>query len=244
MPALRQRRMNHEIRPMQFGFELGKHADGACVARFGETVVLCTARIERRVPPHVRGTGAGWLSAEYAMLPNATGNRIGRMKSLEGGRAKEISRLIGRSLRAVCHLDNLGERQILIDCDVLHADGGTRTTAINGSFIALYRALQTIDRAESVLHDSLAAISCVLIDGKLRVDPDYREDFAADADANFVFSGSGGLIEAQATAESRPIAANHLSEMLQLAGAACRKINQEQARVLGLDEEGFLDRSR
>lgn len=236
MSKPRTRRNNHEIRPMGFTFELGKHADGSCVARFGATTVLCTARIEKRVPPHVRGTGAGWLTAEYAMLPNATGSRIGRMKSLEGGRAKEISRLIGRSLRAVCNLGNLGERQILIDCDVLHADGGTRTTAINGSFIALHRALQTIDRAQSVLEDSVAAISCVLMGKQLRIDPDYLEDSAADADANFVFSGSGGLIEAQATAESRPIDPESLSEMLQLAGAACTEINRQQRQVLGLDD--------
>ena len=237
----RKRRANNDMRPMRFSFELGAHADGACVARFGETTVLCTARIEKRVPGFIRGTGSGWLAAEYAMLPNATNSRIGRMKSIDGGRSKEISRLIGRSLRAVCSLDALGERQVLIDCDVLHADGGTRTTAINGSFVALYRALQTINRAELVLPDSVAAISCVLLGKQLRVDPDYPEDSAADADANFVFSGAGGLIEAQATAESRPIAPDCLNEMLQLASTACMDISRQQALVLGLDEEYFLD---
>ncbi len=241
MPEPRKRRAHNEIRPVRFSFELGKHADGACVARFGETTVLCTARIEKRVPRHIRGTGSGWLTAEYAMLPNATNSRIGRMKSIDGGRSKEISRLIGRALRAICSLGALGERQVLIDCDVLHADGGTRTTAINGSFIALYRALQTIDRAEAALPDSVAAISCALLGKQFRLDPDYSEDSTADADTNFVFSGRGGLIEAQATAESHPIAPDCLTDMMHLAGNACAEITKQQALVLGFDAEHFMD---
>lgn len=175
------------------------------------------------------------------MLPNATNHRIPRMKSLEGGRTKEISRLIGRSLRAACHLELLGERQIIIDCDVLHADGGTRTTAINGSFIALYRALKTLDRHETVLHSSVSAISCALVGKEIRVDPDYIEDSEADADANFVFSGDGGLIEAQLTSESTPVSLELLQEMTFLAQKNCVDISRLQANALGLDEQHFLE---
>ena len=233
----RTHRNNSDIRPVCFSFELGHHANGSCVARFGETTVLCTARIENRVPPHVRGTGVGWLTAEYAMLPNATHERIGRMKSLDNGRSKEISRLIGRTLRSVCALGMLGSRQILIDCDVLHADGGTRTTAINGSFIALYRALASINRAETVLHSSVAAISCALMCKQLRLDPDYSED--STADANFVFSSTGGLVEVQVTAEVAPIKPQLLSDMMQLAAKSCGKITALQTKALGLDADHF-----
>ena len=234
-------RAPHQLRPLNFDFHLGHHADGYCVARMGKTTVLCTARIENRVPLHLRGTSRGWISAEYAMLPNATHNRIGRTKSLEGGRSKEISRLIGRSLRAICQLSALGERQILIDCDVLHADGGTRTCAINGSYIALYRALKRINRADVVLHSPIAALSCVLIDGVVQVDPDYEQDSSAEADANFVLSSEGRLIECQVTAETVPMAPDIMQKMLALATAQAPTILAAQRQTLGLEGDDETD---
>ena len=235
-------RANDAMRDARFSFELGHHADGYCVARSGRTTVLCTARLGNRLPPHMRGTGSGWLTAEYAMLPNATNSRISRTKSIEGGRSKEISRLIGRALRSVCRLDFLGERQVLIDCDVLHADGGTRVTAINGSFIALYRALSKLHLAESVLRTSVSAVSCILLGSQTRLDPDYTEDSNADADANFVFSGNGGLIEAQLTAEDSPIAPELLTEMTALCQNRCQDIARLQAEALGLPRNHFTAR--
>jgi len=189
---------------------VAKYAEGSCLARFGDTHVLCMATVEERVPPFLRNTGRGWVTAEYGMLPRSTHTRTDReaARGRQSGRTQEIQRLIGRSLRAVTDLAALGERQIKIDCDVLQADGGTRTAAITGSYVALYQALGkfvTAGLLEKVpLNDSVAAVSCGVVEGTPVLDLDYAEDSTAETDANFVLTGSGGIVEIQATAEGAP----------------------------------------
>jgi ribonuclease PH len=202
-----------------------KYAEGSCLAKFGGTHVLCSASIETNVPPWLRGRGKGWVTAEYGMLPRATHTRSRREASSgkQSGRTQEIQRLIGRSLRAVVDLRALGERQITVDCDVLQADGGTRTAAITGAWVALKQATAYLIE-EGVLesdpiHGQLAAVSCGVLDGESRLDLEYEEDSRADADANFVLTADGGIVEIQATAEDRPIAESDFSEMFALAKA-------------------------
>src|SRR3954465_15982405 len=184
-----------------------KYAEGSCLARFGDTHVLCAATVEERVPPFLRNTGRGWVPAEYGMLPRSTHTRTDReaARGRQSGRTQEIQRLIGRSLRAVTDLAALGERQIRIDCDVLQADGGTRTAAITGGYVALYQALGKFVAAGIVaampLRDSVAAISCGVFENTPVLDLDYAEDSNAETDANFVLTGTGGIVEIQATAE-------------------------------------------
>jgi ribonuclease PH len=202
-----------------------KYAEGSCLAKFGGTHVLCSASIETSVPPWLRGRGKGWVTAEYGMLPRATHTRSRREASSgkQSGRTQEIQRLIGRSLRAVVDLRALGERQITVDCDVLQADGGTRTAAITGAWVALKQATAYLIE-EGVLendpiHGQLAAVSCGVLDGESRLDLEYEEDSRADADANFVLTADGGIVEIQATAEDRPIAESDFTEMFALAKA-------------------------
>ena len=200
-----------------------RHAEGSCLVRFGDTHVLCTASLEERVPPWLRGGGRGWVTAEYGMLPRSTHDRSGReaARGKQGGRTLEIQRLIGRSLRAVCDLKALGERQITIDCDVLQADGGTRTAAITGGWVALadciawMRARNVLDI--SPLSDHVAAVSCGIFGETPVLDLDYAEDSDAATDANFVMTGSGGLVEVQATAEKTPFSQAELLDLLSLA---------------------------
>src|SRR5579859_3441536 len=200
-----------------------KYAEGSCLVKFGDTHVLCTASIEEKVPPFLRNTGRGWVTAEYGMLPRSTHTRTDREASRgkQSGRTQEIQRLIGRSLRAVTNLKALGERQIRIDCDVLQADGGTRTAAITGSYVALSLALQGMlakeTLAASPLTDAVAAVSCGIAQGVPVLDLDYAEDSAADADANFVLTGAGGIVEVQATAEKTVFAEPQFLELLRLA---------------------------
>src|SRR5258707_4260465 len=198
------------LRPVRFQRRYTRHAEGSVLVEMGHTQVLCTASVEEKVPPFLKGKGRGWVTAEYGMLPRATNTRSSREAATgkQSGRTQEIQRLIGRSLRAVTDLAALGERQVTIDCDVLQADGGTRTAAITGSYVALYQALAkfvTAGLLPSVpLNDSVAAVSCGVVEGTAVLELDYAEDSQAMTDANFVLTGSGGFVENQATAEGAP----------------------------------------
>ena len=217
---------------------VSKYAEGSCMAKFGETHVLCTASIEDRVPPFLRNTGTGWVTAEYGMLPRSTETRIDRRRAAESGRTQEIQRLIGRSLRAVTRLDGFGERQIRVDCDVLQADGGTRTAAITGGYVALYRAFQHMESVDAIeeipLTDSVAAISCGLWEGDAVLDLDYAEDSTAQADANFVFTGGGGIVEVQGTAEGDPFTHDQFLALMDLARKGVDELGGLQRHALGL----------
>ncbi|MEZ5668024.1 MAG: ribonuclease PH [Alphaproteobacteria bacterium] len=218
---------------------VSKHAEGSCMARFGDTHVLCTASTEERVPPFLRNSGQGWVTAEYGMLPRATNTRTDREASRgkQGGRTLEIQRLIGRSLRSVTELNRMGERQIKIDCDVIQADGGTRTAAITGGFVALALAFQKLVEARALdripISDHVAAISCGLVGGEVVLDLDYAEDSTADADANFVLTAGGLIVEVQGTAESAPFPRQVLSTMLSMAEGAVGKLVVLQRAALG-----------
>jgi ribonuclease PH len=212
-----------ELRAVRLEPGFAKYAEGSCLARFGDTHVLCTASIEDRVPPFLRNTGRGWVTAEYGMLPRSTHTRTDREASRgkQSGRTQEIQRLIGRALRAVTDLPQLGERQIRIDCDVLQADGGTRTAAVTGSYVALHTALASLVASGTLaslpLRAEVAAVSCGIVAGLPVLDLDYAEDSTADADANFVLSGAGGIVEIQGTAETAPFAEPQFLELLRLA---------------------------
>jgi ribonuclease PH len=216
-----------------------KYAEGSCLAKFGDTHVLCTASIDEKVPPFLRNTGLGWVTAEYGMLPRATHERTEReaAKGKQSGRTQEIQRLVGRSLRAVVDRKKLGEIQIKIDCDVLQADGGTRTAAITGGYVALGLALRYLMKsgklAADPLTDSVAAISCGLHNGTAVLDLDYAEDSTAQADANFVLTGSGGIIEIQGTAEQAPFSEAQFNELLRLARTGIAALTALQKRALG-----------
>jgi ribonuclease PH len=216
-----------------------KYAEGSCLAKFGDTHVLCTATVEERVPPWMRNSGKGWVTAEYGMLPRSTHTRTDReaARGKQSGRTQEIQRLIGRSLRAVTDMVALGERQIRIDCDVLQADGGTRTAGITGSYVALHLALGKLVTAGLLqampLIDSVAAISCGVCNGTPVLDLDYAEDSAAETDANFVLTGTGKIIEIQATAEGAPFDEASFAAMLGLARAGIIELTQLQLAVLG-----------
>ena len=212
-----------QLRAVSFERGFTKHAEGSCLVRFGDTHVLCTASLEERVPPWLKGGGKGWVTAEYGMLPRATGERTRREASAgkQSGRSQEIQRLVGRSLRAVVDLPALGEKQITLDCDVLQADGGTRTAAITGSWIALHDCLMWM-QARSMfktwpLKDHVAAVSCGIHGGAAVLDLDYAEDSTAGTDANFVMTGAGGIVEIQGTAEGEAFSQEALLELLALA---------------------------
>jgi ribonuclease PH len=199
------------------------HAEGSCLIKFGNTHVLCTATLEDRLPPWLKGQGRGWVTAEYGMLPRATVQRTRREATAghPSGRTQEIQRLIGRSLRAVVDLPKLGERQISIDCDVLQADGGTRTAAITGAWVALHDCIKWMCARDmirdGVLRDHVAAVSCGLYKGTAVLDLDYPEDSEADADSNFVMTGSGGIVEVQGTAETVPFSQESFDQLMALA---------------------------
>jgi ribonuclease PH len=228
------------LRPVTLEPGFAKYAEGSCLARFGDTHVLCAATVEERVPPFLRNTGRGWVTAEYGMLPRSTHTRTEReaARGRQSGRTQEIQRLIGRSLRAVTDLAALGERQIRIDCDVLQADGGTRTAAITGSYVALYQAVAKFVQAGLVaampLRDSVAAISCGVVEGEVVLDLDYAEDSTAETDANFVLTGSGGIVEIQATAEAEPFDDASFTRMLALARTGIAELTRKQRAALGL----------
>ena len=217
------KRQPDELRRVSFDRAVSMHAEGSCLIKFGNTHVLCLASLEERVPPWLKGQGRGWVTAEYAMLPRATADRTRREVTTghPSGRTQEIQRLIGRALRAVVDLKALGERQITVDCDVIQADGGTRTAAITGAWVALHDCLQWMRQRDmvkdGVIRDQVAAVSCGLYKGKAVLDLDYAEDSNADADANFVMTGSGGLVEVQGTAETVPFSEESFVELQSLA---------------------------
>ncbi|MCH7487334.1 MAG: ribonuclease PH [Proteobacteria bacterium] len=229
------------LRPVSLEPGFSKYAEGSCLARFGDTHVLSTATVEQRVPPWMRDTGRGWVTAEYGMLPRSTATRTGReaVQGRQSGRSQEIQRLIGRSLRAVTDLEALGEMQIRIDCDVLQADGGTRTAAITGAYVALHLALQRLVDLGVIgavpLTDRVAAVSSGLYKGTPVLDLDYEEDSAAEADANFVITARGGIVEIQVTAEDAPIPEDRFMELLSLARTGIAELTAIQGKVLGLD---------
>ncbi len=216
-------RANDQMRPVTLERNVARYAEGSCLVKFGETHVLCTASLEDKPPMWLRGQGRGWVTAEYSMLPRATATRTRREVTAgkPSGRTQEIQRLIGRSLRAVVDLQALGERQITIDCDVLQADGGTRTAAITGAWVALHDCLKWM-RGRSIIkdmpiRDHVAAISCGVTHGTPVLDLDYAEDSTAETDANFVMTGTGGLVEIQATAEAAIFTQDQLTAMMDLA---------------------------
>ncbi|MCH7863872.1 MAG: ribonuclease PH [Proteobacteria bacterium] len=228
-----------ELRPVTLEPDFAKHAEGSCMVRFGDTQVLITATVESRTPPWLRDSGHGWVTAEYGMLPRATTTRTAReaRQGHQSGRSHEIQRLIGRSLRAVTDLEAMGEMQIRIDCDVIQADGGTRTAAITGAYVALRRAFDRLVElgilAAVPLKDHVAAVSCGIYKGIPVLDLDYEEDSAADVDANFVFAGSGDMVEVQGTAEAGPFSRQTFQELLELADKGTRELVALQKKALG-----------
>ena len=229
-----------EMRAVSLEPGVSKYAEGSCLARFGDTHVLCTATVEEKVPPFLRNSGRGWITAEYGMLPRSTHTRTEReaARGKQSGRTQEIQRLIGRSLRAVCDLSALSERQIRIDCDVVQADGGTRTAAVTGSYVALRMALDKLVASGALarlpLEDAVAAVSCGIASGQPVLDLDYAEDSTAAADANFVLTGRGGIVEIQATAEGAVFVEAEFAAMLALARRGIDRLLSLQRRALGL----------
>ncbi len=226
------------LRDIRFEMGFNPYAEGSCLVKCGNTHVLCTASVDDTTPPWLRGQGKGWVTAEYSMLPRATHTRTRREVTggKVSGRTQEIQRLIGRSLRACVDLKVLGERQILIDCDVLQADGGTRTASITGAWLALKQAVGYL-KEEGVLktdpvHAQLAAVSCGLISGEARLDLEYEEDRIAQTDANFVLSAEGGVIEVQATAEDRPMAPEQFDQLFALARKGVSELCDKQTAAL------------
>lgn len=214
------------------------YAEGSCLIKMGETHVICTATVEEKVPPFLRNTGAGWVTAEYGMLPRSTHERVDReaAKGKQSGRTLEIQRLIGRSLRCIMDLKALGERQIRLDCDVIQADGGTRTASITGSYVALNLAISKLLMegvlTVSPLKEALAAVSCGVVEGKVLLDLNYTEDSQAEADANFVLTSSGKIIEIQTTAEKEPFEEQAFMQMLQLAREGIHSLLRLQEQCL------------
>jgi len=214
------------------------YAEGSCLVKFGNTHVLCCATVEEKVPPFMRNKGRGWVTAEYGMLPRSTHSRSPReaARGKQSGRTMEIQRLIGRSLRAVTDLEAMGERQIVVDCDVLQADGGTRTAAITGAYVALHRALAGLVEKALIpvlpLTDEVAAVSCGIVEGQALLDLDYVEDSAAEADSNFVLSGRGGIVEVQLTAEERPVTAEEFAVLEALAARGIRDLVERQRQAV------------
>ena len=238
---MRKDRNFDEIREIVFETNINMHAEGSCLVKFGNTQVICTASIDEKTPPWLRGSGKGWVTAEYGMLPRSTNTRIEResARGKQSGRTQEIQRLIGRSLRSVVNLENLGERQIKIDCDVIQADGGTRTAAISGSFVALYLAIDKLKKnyniEKPIIKNFVAAISVGIIVNKVCVDLDYSEDSKAEVDANFVICDNGKISEIQATGEEYFFSEEQYQEMFKLAKLSIEKIITKQKNILNLN---------
>ena len=232
------KRAADEMRRITLEAGVARHAEGSCLARFGHTHVLVTASLQEQVPSFLKGSGKGWVTAEYGMLPRSTHERMRReaAQGRQSGRTLEIQRLVGRSLRAVTDLTALAERQIVIDCDVLQADGGTRTASVTGGFVALSQCIrfmtQTGMLTRPALKDQVAAVSCGVWQGMPVLDLDYDEDSTAETDANFVITGSGGLVEVQATAEGVPFSQEALDELLRLARKGVAELMELQKRAL------------
>jgi ribonuclease PH len=227
------------LRPVSLEPGVAKHAEGSCLVKFGDTRVLVTASLEETAPPFLRGSGKGWVTAEYGMLPRSTHERMRReaAQGKQSGRTQEIQRLVGRSLRAIVDMSALGERQIVIDCDVLQADGGTRTASITGGFVALHQCIAFMKKTGMVtkpaIKDHVAAISCGIWKGTPVLDLDYAEDSTAETDANFVLTGSGGLVEIQGTAEGAPFSDAEFGELLKLARKGIGELVLLQKKVVG-----------
>jgi ribonuclease PH len=226
------------LRPVSFQLGYSKHAEGSCLVKFGDTHVLCTASIEEQIPPWLKGSGKGWVTAEYGMLPRATNSRTPReaAKGGQSGRTHEIQRLIGRALRAVTDLRAFGEVQVRVDCDVLQADGGTRTASVTGGFLALAQAFGTMKRLGAIsrnpLREPVAAVSCGLVKGVALLDLDYSEDSTAQADANFVLTGSGRIVEIQGTAEDAPFEVAQFTALMGLAQSGVAELVRLQRDAL------------
>jgi len=233
-------RVPDQMRNVTLELGVSKHAEGSCLAKFGDTHVLCTASVEERVPGWMRGSGKGWVTGEYGMLPRSTGTRIDReaARGKQSGRTQEIQRLIGRALRSVVDMNALGERQVRVDCDVIQADGGTRTASVTGGFVAMYAAFQHLVNIglleQPPVSDFVSAISCGVYEGVPVLDLDYDEDSEADTDANFVMTGSGGLCEIQGTAEKEPFSEEEFLQLLALAKKGCAELTALQKQVLGV----------
>ncbi|WP_120498318.1 ribonuclease PH [Kiloniella sp. EL199] len=227
-----------QMRQITIETNFSKHAEGSCLIKFGDTHVLCTASVEDSTPPWLRNSGKGWITAEYGMLPRATHSRSSReaARGKQSGRTQEIQRLIGRSLRAVADMSGFGERQIKIDCDVLQADGGTRTASITGGFVALHLAFQHMKKLgmieEIPLTDHVAAISCGIFEGTPVLDLDYPEDSNAQADSNFVLTGGLGVVEIQGTAEEKPFSRDEFNALLDLAEKGVSELVELQKQAI------------
>lgn len=232
------KRAPDQMREVKIQRHVSSHAEGSCMISFGGTKVLCTASVETNLPPWRRGQGLGWVTAEYGMLPRSTGQRMRREATAgkQSGRTQEIQRLIGRSLRAVVDMKALGENQITVDCDVIEADGGTRTASITGAFVAMMDALSWMKErdlvGDNVVTDHLAAISCGIYRGTPVLDLDYDEDSAAETDANFVMTGKGGFVEIQGTAEESPFSADELAQLIGLAQKGVNELVELQKAAL------------
>jgi ribonuclease PH len=233
-------RAANQLRKIELIPHVSKHAEGSCLVKFGDTHVLCTATLEDKAPPWMKGQGKGWVTAEYGMLPRSTGQRMDReaARGKQSGRTLEIQRLIGRALRAAVNAEAMGERQMKVDCDVIQADGGTRTASVTGGYVAMVLALQHLVKTGTVsklpLQDSVAAISCGVYNGTPVIDLDYDEDSTAETDANFVITGKGGIVEVQGTAEREPFTEAEFLALLNLAKAGCAELSALQKKVLGL----------
>jgi ribonuclease PH len=229
----------HDLRTIVLEPGVSRHAEGSCLARFGDTQVLCTASIDDKVPPHVYGTGAGWVTAEYGMLPRSTHERMAReaARGKQGGRTLEIQRLVGRALRAAIDLRALGVRTVTLDCDVIQADGGTRTAAITGAWVALSLATRKLVASRKLSADpvrrSVAAVSVGIVSGEVRLDLDYAEDSTAEVDMNVVATGEGALVEVQGTAEGKAFPRADLDRMLDVALDGIGKLKELQRAALG-----------
>src|SRR5919106_2122288 len=235
-----------ELRKVSLEPGYAPNAEGSCLVRFGNTHVLCAATVQERVPPFLRNTGRGWVTAEYGMLPRSTNTRTDReaARGRQSGRTMEIQRLIGRALRSVTELELMGERQIVLDCDVIRADGGTRTAAITGAYVALHQALAGLVGVGALprvpLREPVAAISCGIVEGEVRLDLDYAEDSMAQADANFVLTGAGELVEVQFTSEDVPLRRAQFEAMLDLAETGVRQLIALQRHALALDRKSVV----
>lgn len=233
-------RASDEMRTIEMTPGFALHAEGSCMVKFGNTHVLVTATFEERAPSFLRDTGKGWVTAEYGMLPRSTHGRMPReaAKGKQSGRTQEIQRLIGRAMRAVVDLEALGERQVRIDCDVIQADGGTRTASISGAYVALHQCFSWMIENGHIdkmpFTDSIAAISCGIYKGTPVLDLDYPEDSNAETDANFVLTGKGGIVEIQGTAEEEPFSEEEFLRLLRLARMGCDDIQKAQNQALGL----------
>tara|TARA_B100000315_G_C14465997_1_gene536009 strand:- start:105 stop:818 length:714 start_codon:yes stop_codon:yes gene_type:complete len=237
---MRQNREFQELRSISFETNINLHAEGSCLAKFGNTHVLCTASIDEKVPPWLKNSGKGWITAEYGMLPRSTNTRIDReaVKGRQSGRTQEIQRLIGRSLRAVVNLKNIGERQIKVDCDVIQADGGTRTASISGGYVALHLSIEKLKRSynlnKPLIKEPIAAVSAGLIDSQPYLDLNYEEDAKAQVDANFVICESKKIVEIQVTGEEHSFTSEQFQQIFNLSQAGISQIIKKQKEVLNI----------